>query len=163
MRTNMMVLTVLFCCSAAFGDTFVVTRTNDRVDAAPGDGVCATLGGHCTLRAAIMEANALAGEDTIEVPAGVYLLSLVGDAEDAAMTGDLDITDPLRILGAGLDDTVINGIGADRVFHLMGPTVDIFDLTIRGGARPAGNGGGIQDSGPGSLNLTRVRLTDNTA
>jgi len=163
MRMNMMVLTVLFCGAAVYGDTFVVTRTNDRVDAVPGDGICATLGGHCTLRAAIMEANALAGEDTIEVPAGVYALSLVGAAENAALTGDLDITDSLRIEGAGRDDTIIDGMGTDRVLQMIGATVSIFDLTIRSGQRVADNGGGIRSDGPFSLELTRVRMTDNSA
>ena len=37
---------------------FVVNSTGNQVDAAPGDGVCATAGAVCTLRAAILEANA---------------------------------------------------------------------------------------------------------
>jgi CSLREA domain-containing protein len=40
---------------------FVVNMTTDIVDAAPGDGVCATAEGECSLRAAVQEANALAG------------------------------------------------------------------------------------------------------
>ncbi len=163
MRTYLMVLAALFFCSNACGDTFFVDSTADSADAVPGDGVCATGGGACTLRAAIMEANALAGDDVIEVPVGVYMLSLAGDGEDAAMTGDLDITETLRIEGAGQDDTIINGIGADRVFHIMGATVALFDLTVRGGARPGDNGGGIRDNGPASLTMTRVRVTDNSA
>lgn len=163
MRTNMMMLAAVLCSSAAYGDTFFVDSSADSVDAVPGDGVCATGGGVCTLRAAIMEANALAGDDRIDVPAGVFMLSLAGDGEDAAATGDLDITDDLRIVGAGRDDTVINGIGADRVFHIFGASVDLFDLTLRGGVRPGDDGGGVRDNGPGSLTLTRVRLTDNSA
>ncbi len=163
MRTNMMMLTVLFCCTTAYGDTFVVNSLADAPDTVPGDGVCAAGGGACTLRAAIMEANALAGDDVIELPAGVFALVQVGDGEDAAATGDLDITDALRVEGAGRDDTIIDGIGADRVFHMMGATVALQDLTIRGGARPADHGGGIRDDGLNSLKLTRVRLTDNTA
>jgi hypothetical protein len=42
------------------------------------DGVCATASGACSLRAAIMEANALPGADTIIVPAGTYVLALAG-------------------------------------------------------------------------------------
>ena len=38
--------------------TFYVDSEIDAVDALPGDGVCATSTGTCTLRAAIQEANA---------------------------------------------------------------------------------------------------------
>src|SRR4051794_19351170 len=45
-----------------------------------------------SLRAAISEANATPGPDVIQVPAGTYLLSTVGQNEDDNATGDLDIT-----------------------------------------------------------------------
>src|SRR5262245_66461475 len=44
--------------------TFVVNSTLDASDANPGNGICATSGGVCTLRAAIEESNNLAGTDT---------------------------------------------------------------------------------------------------
>lgn len=53
--------------------TFTVNSTADTPDAIPGNGVCNDGMGACTLRAAIMEANALAGADTINFdisPAG---------------------------------------------------------------------------------------------
>ena len=56
--------------------TFTVDSTADAVDANPGDGVCDDGLGNGTLRAAIMEANALAGADTIDIPAGIYTLTL---------------------------------------------------------------------------------------
>ena len=37
---------------------FAVDVTTDTPDANPGDGVCADAGGNCSLRAAVMEANA---------------------------------------------------------------------------------------------------------
>src|SRR5438128_8695966 len=44
--------------------TFVVNSTGDGVDASPGDGSCATsIPTECTLRAAIQEANARAGDE----------------------------------------------------------------------------------------------------
>ena len=91
---------------------FAVDSVADLVDASPGDGTCADAGGDCTLRAAIMEANALAGADEIDVPAGGYLLNLAGTCEDLSATGDLDITDDLTIRGAGsgsdtLQDTIL--------------------------------------------------------
>ena len=45
--------------------TFTVDSTTDAVDASPGNGVCATSGAVCTLRAAIQESNALAGADSL--------------------------------------------------------------------------------------------------
>ncbi|MBM4425155.1 MAG: CSLREA domain-containing protein [Chloroflexi bacterium] len=46
--------------------SFIVNSTADAVDVAPGNGVCETAtAGQCTLRAAIQEANALAGDDSI--------------------------------------------------------------------------------------------------
>ena len=56
--------------------TFAVNSTADAVDATPGDGFCDDGTGNCTLRAAIMEANALAGDDTINLPAGTYTLTV---------------------------------------------------------------------------------------
>src|ERR1051326_2360615 len=51
---------------------FTVNSTTDAADANPGDGVCATAAAQCTLRAAIQEANALGGTNTVNVPAGTY-------------------------------------------------------------------------------------------
>jgi CSLREA domain-containing protein len=45
--------------------TFTVNSSGDQSDVTPGDGICATSGATCTLRAAIQEANALPGSDTI--------------------------------------------------------------------------------------------------
>ena len=52
-------------------------------------------GEQITLRAAITQANQTSGHQTIVLPEGVYALSVPGADEDAAATGDLDITDDL--------------------------------------------------------------------
>lgn len=46
---------------------FIVNSSGDTVDANVGNGVCAGSSGQCTLRAAVMEANASAGPHTISV------------------------------------------------------------------------------------------------
>src|SRR4051812_43683229 len=69
---------------------FTVNSFTDGADANPGDGFARTIDGRTTLRAAIMEANALGVISTINLPAGVYTLSLAGTGEDAGATGDLD-------------------------------------------------------------------------
>ncbi|MEW5986603.1 MAG: choice-of-anchor Q domain-containing protein [Chloroflexota bacterium] len=144
--------------------TFTVNSTLDAVDAFPGDGLCATAAGECTLRAAVMEANALAGNDTIVLPAGTYILTIPGAGEDGAVTGDLDIGHTLRILGDGADTTIVDGNGLvtdDRVFQVLRQVrVRIADVTIRNG-RTDQLGGGIRNGG--ILMLQRVTLSDNTA
>ena len=58
--------------------TFTVNTTVDEIDASPGDGLCLTIVGTCSLRAAVQEVNALGG-GTIVVPPGFYQLSVTGD------------------------------------------------------------------------------------
>ena len=54
------------------GMTWVVNSTDDLPDAAPGDRICLTSAGTCSLRAAIDEANRRAGDDliTFAIPGG---------------------------------------------------------------------------------------------
>lgn len=86
--TGRFIMTVLSVCglwlatamSSVFAADFIVNDTSDAVDINPGNGVCEATasGADCTLRAAIMESNALAGADTIALPAGTYNLTLTG-------------------------------------------------------------------------------------
>src|SRR5678816_4255422 len=98
-------LSAMVAVASAQADTYNVNATTDAVDATPGNGVCATAAGTCSLRAAVQEANAHAGPDVISLPAGVYRLSLFGPGEDLAATGDLDVTGELQVNGAGADTT----------------------------------------------------------
>ena len=93
---------------------FVVTKTVDT-----NDGICTS--DDCSLREAIITANNCPGHQTIQLPAGGYRLTLLGAGEDAALTGDLDITDDLTIQGEGVpsihgqdDDRTIDVHGGDR-------------------------------------------------
>ncbi len=67
--TALLIVSVLFFSPSTIkqvsGATFTVNSTGDAVDANKGDGICAASDGTCTLRAAIEEANYLAGADTI--------------------------------------------------------------------------------------------------
>ena len=148
--------------------TFTVNTTADTVDANPGDGTAADNSGHCSLRAAIMEANALYGPDMIEVPEGVYLLTRGGTREGHCQRGDLDIRRHLTIRGAGMDLTIIDGRQQDRVFEILGPwNVAISDLTIRNGKSADGktskygsngeDGGGIYNK-RGSVSLSNCKI-----
>lgn len=156
------------------GTTFTVKSTADTVDAKPGDGICADNCGNCTLRAAIMEANAFAGDDTINFDPSVFnvpktiTLSIPGVNEDFDVTGDLDITSNLTITGAGANMTTIDAGRIDRVLHVRGAsTVYISGLTLTGGktlnsSPGGGDGGGIRTQGT-LLTLTNVTVDGNEA
>lgn len=147
----------------AYAATFTVTRFDD-----PAPNGC--LAGDCSLREALIDANAAAGTDTVVLPAGNYTLTRAGTGEDAAATGDLDILNSVNILASGAGATIDAG-GLDRVFHVLGtggaPVVTMSKLTIRGGALSsigeAGSGGGIyNDAGTLILSYTVVRENDVT-
>lgn len=142
----------LVTTDSAHAASFAVDSALDAVDAVPGDGHCATALGHCTLRAAVQETNALPGADSISVPAGNYLLSIAGPGEDASATGDLDVTDHLSIGGANVANTIIDGGHLDRVFHVdpVGAgtvEVDLSNLTVQNGSVTGVGGGGILNVG----------------
>src|SRR5438132_8213844 len=158
---------LLLAVAPAAAAPFTVNDTADAVDAAPGDGSCATAGGTCTLRAAIQEANAHTGADTIMLPAGTYLLTIPGRGEDAAMMGDLDITDDVTIIGTSAATTILDGNGIDRIFEIANPAsiVAMSSLTIRNGnpgpPGPDADGGGIFNQG--TLTLTDVVVANKTS
>jgi uncharacterized repeat protein (TIGR01451 family)/CSLREA domain-containing protein len=144
--------------------TFLVNTTADTADAVPGNGICADSGGACSLRAAIQEANALAGDDTIQLSAATYVLSGAGD--DLALSGDLDITGNLALTGAATASTIIDGGGGDRVLDIDpsgagGVNVTIAKLTVRGGNVSGEPGGGIRNRG--TLSLDNVTLAANSS
>lgn len=138
--------------------------------------------GDCSLREAVVAANTDAardactagtGADVINVPAGTYTLSLAGGGENAAATGDLDLTDAdgVAIQGAGSATTIIDGDRIDRVFEArpgitISTTSRISDVTVREGASvaPPTGGGGIRATGANtSLIVDDAIVTENTA
>jgi CSLREA domain-containing protein len=147
----------------ARGDTtFTVDSQADVVDASPGDGACATAGGACTLRAAIMEANGLAGADTINIPAGTYTLTIPSEQNFSSdADGDLDIGDNLTIVGTGRSSTVVDADFLDRAFQVFGGiAAEVSGLTVRHGLTQF-SGGGIQSNG--NLKLQNAELFANYA
>ena len=132
-------LLITLAATPALSATFTVDTTADTTDVSPGDGFCGTPIGPCSLRAAVQETNALAGADDIILPAGTYLLTLTGPAEDASASGDLDVHDSLTITGAGAASTIIDAGGIARVIEagVNSPspprTLTISGVTIRGG------------------------------
>lgn len=167
MRKIALVCSLLLATDAAAGGAvFAVDSTLDAVDALPGDALCATAGGACTLRAAIQESNALGGSDLIQVPAGTYALSLAGDGEELAATGDLDVRDSVVIVGGSGGPTIVDGGALDRVFHVQPMnaatlTVVIDGVTIRNGALGEAGGAGVLHQDEGSLVVSNAVIEDN--
>ncbi|MFN7953353.1 MAG: CSLREA domain-containing protein [bacterium] len=173
------VLTLGHLGPASIAATFTVTRFDDpSVDAcAPED---------CSLREAVIAANAASGADEIDLPGGTYLLTRPGTNENDSASGDLDISESVTILGppGSNGGAVIDAQRIDRVFDVRpgAATVEFRDLIIRGGEvslldEPADQesskcapgstgryacGGGIKTAAA-VLTLTRCTVTDNTA
>jgi large repetitive protein len=162
----MLACALLLASAPARALDFVVNTTADAVDATL-DGTCADAQGRCTLRAAVQEGNSTPGvDDTIQLPAGVYKLTVTGALEDAAATGDLDVTAVLFVVGAGASTTTIQG-KKDRVLDVFATSLSVEGVTITKGKAPKSedddeaSGGGIRNRG--NLVLTKVVLDRNQA
>ncbi len=125
---------------------FTVNTPLDIADTIP-DGLRDAGGGQCSLREAISEANARPGHDAVDLPAGIYTLTLHGSGEYANATGDLNISDDFTMRGAGASTTVIEWPaadgGADRVISvdgLSGINSALSGVTIRNGRATWGAG-----------------------
>src|SRR5579859_5144602 len=149
---------------APTGPTFWVNTAFDGVYL----GACAgDVMGQCTLREAILEANATTGA-TINLPgllavAGSYRVSIPASGADDGTTGDLHLTADMSLVGhpSFARPVIIDATGAnDRVFCIcFSVTVNISNVTIRNGA--AADGAGIYSIG--ALSLTNTTLFSNTA
>jgi CSLREA domain-containing protein len=112
----------------------------DTVNGTPHDGVCADVDGNCTLRAAIEEANANTGPDTIafNIPgAGVHTITPMGSFAEAPLP---PITDPVTI-----DGTSQPGYAGKPVIELDGsnlPSLTLFGLWLASPASGFGDSGG---------------------
>jgi CSLREA domain-containing protein len=173
-------LFVMLAASSAAAAVFTVTRTDDPVP----DGCQLD---DCSLREAIVTANALSGPDRIVLPAGLYILTISGDGFDDASVGDLDILDDTEIAGAGADTTTILGENANRLFNVTpGNSAHIHNVRLDGGRagfggailqngaltledaivsgnQATGDGGGIRGASGSLTLLRRVQMLDNSA
>jgi CSLREA domain-containing protein len=168
-------LLTLVLAGPAGAATFTVNSPADIPDAKPGDGECLTAAPSvCTLRAAVREANATGGNDTINLPSGDYDLTLSGTPDDTALRGDLDVTPAggtaalpqnLTIVGGGARTTTIVGPKGDRVFHVVSSSVavglSISGVTITGGNGVPTGGGILHANTTGTLSLTDVTVANN--
>lgn len=169
----------------------VTTLNVDRVDDTAAASACTAAANDCSLRGAIIRSNTTPNADPVVIvlqPATTYGLTINNATqENAAATGDLDITTSLHTVtitgggSSGANATTIDAVmmntatRRDRVFHITGSNVTVIfrGLVIRNGqaaddgssgastnptAQNANRfGGGILNNG-GSLTLNNVAL-----
>lgn len=161
---------LLALASAAFGKTFRPTRTDD-----PAPNGCKKK--DCSLREAVIAANAAQGGKIVLRPGKRYVLTQRGAGEDAALTGDLDVYGLLEVTTKGRRGKMatIDARGIDRIFdgrptdfggvQIVPPSSPTLNRVIlRGGharATPgdSGNGGAVR----GNPHLIDSRLIKNVA
>jgi CSLREA domain-containing protein len=131
--TAALVLASLSLATPAAAAVFTVTKAADTLD-----GACGPY--DCSLREAVAAANQAPGTDVIELPPGIYVLTRTGAGEDGGATGDLDVNDPLILVGTDAGSTILDGNVADRVLDVRAET-EIFGVTVRNGW-VSGAGGG---------------------
>ncbi|HEV7732876.1 MAG TPA: right-handed parallel beta-helix repeat-containing protein [Candidatus Binatia bacterium] len=142
--------------------TITVTTTTDEL----------TDDGDCSLREAIRGANddnavdactSGNGDDTVIVPAGLYLLDLLGP-DNYALSGDLDVRDGMTLQGDGPGLTIVDGNETDRVFDVQtSELVTLTGVTIRNGIAPGSFGGGVRGDVGANLSLTDCAVESSTA
>uniref|UniRef100_Q02CP8 Polymorphic membrane protein n=1 Tax=Solibacter usitatus (strain Ellin6076) TaxID=234267 RepID=Q02CP8_SOLUE len=168
--------------------TFTVNRTDDPAPPSPISSACNGVANDCSLRSAILKANATIGTDTIMVPAGTYTLTRARSAGIFnGQQGTLEVTDSVNIVGAGMATTIIQGgsslaSSVDKVFSFnqdisafTTATVSVSNLTIQfgnnrgnviiqdgwGGAFDFDTGGSNAATATATLTLTNVNLANN--
>jgi|CXWL01.1.fsa_nt_gi CSLREA domain-containing protein len=157
--------------------TFTVSKTADT-----NDGTC---NADCSLREAIGAANALAGADSIVLPAGTFQLTIAnagGLNDDTNAQGDLDVNGALTITGAGAGTTIVsagttNANGIDKVFAFnpicvspMATSISGITVSFGRNTQPTSapdfsyTGGGIDWCGTGnsSMTVTNAIVANNT-
>src|SRR5262249_54442866 len=120
-----------------------IFMVNNLADSGPG-----------SLRQAVTDANANPGPDEV-----AFILMLRGTI--TLTSGELAVTDELKINGTGTRKLGVSGNDASRVFYIPATVpVSISSLTITHGA--AATGGGILNEG-GILTLSSVVMSNNKA
>jgi mannose-6-phosphate isomerase-like protein (cupin superfamily) len=176
-------LAALLRAGAAHAATFTANTTLDLPDASAGDGLCLTVDMSCSLRAAVQQANASAGADTIllQDPGPYELRRQEPDAadpdEDAAATGDLDVAPggltievpasaSPRAIEVRLDE-LAGDPPEDRIFQVLaGASLTLRDLVLRDGVATSAStflGGAILNQGVLALERCLFEANDANA
>jgi hypothetical protein len=115
----------------------------------------------CSIRAALAAAETSSGEDTVNIPAGHYVLT-----NGELQTNDIDNT--VNVIGHSARDTIIDANGQSRVYFVDDGIVNLSHVTITGGVAAQddpsdpGQGGGIFFNGQ-HMTLDHVAVAGNQA
>lgn len=176
------ILVALFCTlSALFGAYSPLLRAATPITVTTSADLLAD-DALCSLREAVLAANsdsavggcsAGSGADTIVIASGLgapvtFTLTLNGAGEDAAQSGDLDITSDLTItpsLASQSGAVIIDGDGNDRVFQLFkNAHVTLNGLVVQhGNPGNAADGGGIYVEPVAFLTMNQSLIRNNEA
>jgi len=160
LSTAAMVFLSLLITAQAQAAVFVADTLADSTT----DSGCEAVGGNaCTLREAILAANANAGADVINFAAGITGTITLTQSQ-------LLITESVTINGPGARLLTVSGNNVSRIFEITGNgvVVNVSQLTIANGraAAPPGDdtrGGGIFNHDGSTLNLNSLTIRNNSA
>ena len=142
---SLFILLFVLVPQAGFAVTYYVGTTADQ-----NDGGDCTNGSNtdCSLRDAVAAATASAGEDTAQVPAGTYILTL---GQITSNNGKLNV------VGAGSGTTTIDGNNASRIFDTGWTTAGMAftDITLT-----QGNAGASADGGCVIMRNQNITVTN---
>ncbi|MBK6742434.1 MAG: right-handed parallel beta-helix repeat-containing protein [Hydrogenophilales bacterium] len=184
-RPLLVALAAAFLSLPAGAATFTVNNAGDAADATPGDGNCATAGAVCTLRAAIEEANALAGADNIhfnivgggavtiskttDLPNITSVIHIDGTTQPGASANTLATGNNAVLLirydggassGNGFHFTVGSGGSSLRGLILSGHTANAILVDFSAGTTIAGNFIGTDATGTNLHNNNGIFMLD---
>jgi len=146
---------------------FVVNTSLDTVDSLPADGRCQDANGSCSLRAALVEANALAGRESIILPADTLSLSRPPPSDnediDEDTEGDLDVRTDVDIVGMSKDESIVDAGGVSRILQVAeGTTCFIKNVTLRNGHIEDYSGAGVKNTG-GRVDIEDAAIIENVS
>ena len=143
----------LAACSRGPTSDLTVTKFDDT-----NDGECTSR--DCSLREAVLAANATDQAEIIHLPEGTFALTLIGAGEDGAASGDLDVVGEVTLTvgsaqeGAASVVVVDAGKLGDRAFHVVSGAATFIGFTVQGGEAEAG--GAILVDATADLTLQQV-------
>jgi hypothetical protein len=142
--------------------TFEVTKRGD-----PTPNACKKK--DCSLREAVIAANNHGGADKVVLPKkkpyGLSIENVVpGTDDDGAATGDLDVTDDLKVNHPGKGRAKVDANGIDRAFELLpGAPTSFKRIVVTGGDDGDDEGGGGILATDANVSLRRSSVSHNHA
>lgn len=142
----------LFMAGAPTFAQYTVDTYQDGEDVNLEDGVCATIDGDCSLRAALQQAGVDSLVVEISLPSGIYAWNL---GQLLIESGDITVN------GGGTRTTIVDAFGGQRFFEIDGNNtlVTLRDFELRNGFSANQSGGAIETDGD-LLTLERMCFRD---